>query len=236
MEGLKFEQQQALAVYLSQFVTSERLQLIDRLYAQRTRYLTVMLEDIYQSQNASAVMRTCDCLGIQDLYIVENRNEYTINPLVVRGSDQWTTQYRFNQPAHDNTTDAILALKKKGYRVVATCLHHRSCSLNEFDIAKGKFAFVFGNECNGISPVVADLADEFVTIPMYGFTESFNISVAAGICLHTLSTQVRQSDLSWRLTPEEQVAVRIDWLMHSIRMPEMIVADFCRKMGYSAEK
>lgn len=213
----------------------ERLALINRVLPERTRYVTVMLEDIYQSQNASAVMRTCDCLGVQDMYIVENRNEYTINPWVVRGSDQWTTQYRFNTPGADNTSQAIAALKSRGYRIVATALHHQSIPLEEFDVASGPFALVFGNERVGISPTVAAQADTFIKIPMSGFTESFNISVAAGICLYTLVRKVRQLHDRWPLGSDEAEVLRTEWLSRTLKEPEKVIERFCREQGYSSE-
>ncbi|MBQ7214106.1 MAG: RNA methyltransferase [Bacteroidales bacterium] len=228
------EQDRELAGFLSEFVMPERVALIDRVLPYRTRYVTVMLEDIYQSQNASAVMRTCDCLGVQDMYIVENRNEYTVNPWVVRGSDQWVTQYRFNAPQADNTSGALAALKARGYRIVATALHRDSCPLEDFDVRKGPFALVFGNEREGISPAVAAAADEFLEIPMCGFTESFNISVAAGICLYTLLRKVRL-ETDWALDEASAASLRVEWLGRTLKSPGDVIARFCRERGYSAE-
>src|SRR4030042_2486900 len=165
-----------LIKYLEQFVTERRLQLINRVLSQRTRYITVVLEDIYQSHNASAVLRSCDCFGIQDVHIIENRNTYQLNPDVALGSNKWLTLYKYTRE-QNNTATALTKLKKTGYRIVATTPHANGCPLQEFDLHKGKTALVFGTELEGLTGNATTMADEFLTIPMAGFTESLNISV-----------------------------------------------------------
>ena len=115
-----------LILYLQQFVTERRLKLFDSRLENRTRYLTVVLEDIFQPHNASAVMRSCECFGIQDLHIIENRNAYRINPDVALGSYKWLTLKRYNLPG-DNTTRALVLLKQEGYRIVAAMPHKGNC-------------------------------------------------------------------------------------------------------------
>ena len=139
----------------------------------RTRYLTVVLEDIFQSQNASAVLRTCDCFGIQDVHIIENRNPYEINPDVELGSAKWLNMNRYNKSGH-NTLEAFTELRKKGYKIIATSPHKNDLMIQDLPI-EHKIALVFGSEREGLSDIALQNADAFVKIPMYGFTESFNI-------------------------------------------------------------
>ena len=211
-----------LIQYLEQFISSDRLAIFDKVLEQRTRYITVMLEDIYHSQNASAVLRTCDCFGIQDVHIVENCNEYNINPDVTLGSNKWLNLNYYNEE-EDNTLKAINHLKGQGYRIVATSPHINDVELQDFDYAAGKIALVFGTEQDGISEVVRDNADEFLKIPMFGFTESFNISVSAAICLHHLVLKLKSSAVDWKLCVNEMEELKVDWLKKSIKRSELLV-------------
>ena len=172
-----------LLQYLSKYITPERLNLFNNIIKNRTKYITVVLEDIYQSQNASAVLRSCDCFGVQDVHIIENRNEFKLDTEVSLGSSKWLTLNKYNQKSN-NSLAAIKHLKKKGYRIVATTPHTKDLLLPDYDIEVGKTALVFGSELPGISDIVWNEADQFLKIPMFGFTESFNISVSAAIVLH----------------------------------------------------
>lgn len=211
--------------YLSQFVSERRLALIHEVLNNRTRYFTVLLEDIVQSQNASAVMRTCECLGIQDIHIIENQNRYQYNPGVAMGSGKWTHLIKYNRKDF-NSLDAITDLKQKNYRIVATVPGENCYNLEDFDIYKGKAAFVFGSELTGISEVIKENADELLKIPMYGFTESYNISVAAAIILYQLIHQLRNSDINWRLPDTEHQLLLFEWLQAVIKKPELLIQNF----------
>ncbi|HLO59205.1 MAG TPA: RNA methyltransferase [Bacteroidales bacterium] len=216
----------ALVDHLSQFVSERRLQLFDTVLNMRTRYMTVVLEDIYQPHNASAVLRSCECFGIQDIHIIENKNEYHINPDVVMGSTKWLSINRYNQ-FDDNTANTLRDLKTKGYRLVATSPHKKSADLRDFDTTRGKFALLFGTELKGLSPLALDMADEFIRIPMTGFTESLNISVTAAICIHHLTSILhRDNSISWHLTDEEKQEIKLDWLRNSIRKSHLIEKAF----------
>lgn len=184
--------------YLSEYITPERKELFEKVLSSRTRYLTVVLEDIYQSQNASAVLRSCDCFGIQDVHIIENRNQFKVNPDVTLGSTKWLNLHHYREK-EQNTLDCINHLRNQGYRIVATSPHANDTNLEDFDLGKGKAALIFGTELTGISAVVENNADEFLKIPMFGFTESFNISVSAAITLHHLNLRLRQSDIDYLL-------------------------------------
>ena len=208
---------QALVKHLSQFVTENRLELFQRVLGDRTRYITVLLEDIYQSQNASAVLRTCDCTGIQDVHIVEERNDYEINPDVALGANQWLTMNYYNS-GKDNISEAISALKKNGYRIVSTSPHKEGSTPETFDLEKGKAALLFGTELNGLTQKALDLADEYIQIPMVGFTESYNISVSAAILLFRLRNRLVDSSIDWKLGEEENTEIMLEWLRTSVKM------------------
>ncbi|MFW5774139.1 MAG: TrmH family RNA methyltransferase, partial [Tangfeifania sp.] len=199
--------QKELIEYLSTFVTPERLSLFEKILEHRTSYFTVVLEDIYQSQNASAVLRTCDCFGIQNVNVIENRNTFTVNKEVSLGSSKWLSIRKFTD-GRNNSLEAIQTLKKEGFRIVATSPHTNDTLLDDFDIEKGKAAFIFGSELPGISETIMNEADEFVKIPMFGFTESFNISVSAAIILHHLTDKLhKNTKIHWKLTSEEKAEI-----------------------------
>ena len=214
-----------LTVYLSQFMLERRFQLFDHILSNRTEYLTIVLEDIFQSQNASAVLRTCDCFGIQDVHIIENDYNYKINPDVAMGADKWLDIHFYDQE-QNNTRSALRKLKKEGYRIVATTPHHDDVDLEKFDLGKGKTALVFGSELPGISDTVMEEADEYLRIPMHGFTESFNISVSAAICMHHLVWRLHQSDIDWHLPDEKIKDMKLDWMIKSLKKPELLIKEF----------
>lgn len=226
-----------LIEHLSGFVTERRVKLFDRLLNHRTRYITVVLEDLFQPHNASAVLRSCECFGIQDVHIIENQNEYRISPDVALGSYKWLTMIRHNQE-NDNTCTAITSLKKAGYRIVATSPHKNDCTLENFSLFPGKVALLFGTELKGLSPAAMELADAYVKIPMVGFTESLNISVTAAIFIHHLTAKLHNTPhLAWQLSEKEKQEIKLDWLKKSIRKSEMIEKAFLEDQilkGYHA--
>ncbi len=217
-----------LIKYLAENVTENRNALFDKVIEDRTKYISVVLEDIYQPHNASAVLRSCDCFGIQDVHIIENRNKYNVNPDVALGSSKWLNMYRYNEQ-ENNTREALHKLKAQGYRIVATTPHTNDVELYDFDVTKGKAAMVFGTELTGISDIVNEEADEFVRIPMYGFTESFNISVSAALVLQHLAHQIRITNVNWQLTEEEKVDLKLNWLRATVKSATLIEQEFYKR-------
>jgi tRNA (guanosine-2'-O-)-methyltransferase len=211
--------------HLSGFVTENRYSLFKEVLSQRTRYITVLLEDIYQSQNASAVLRTCDCTGIQDVHIVEQRNEYEINRDVALGANQWLSLHYHNQ-GKDNIYSAVKALKEQGYRIVATSPHAEGTTPESFNLEQGRAALMFGTELNGLTDRALELADEYIQIPMVGFTESFNISVSAAITLYSLRKRLERSEIDWLLGVDEKSALLLNWLRNSVKMSRKIEKQF----------
>lgn len=217
-----------LANYLSQFVTEERFDKLQKNVLNRTRHFTVVLEDLFQSHNASAVLRTCDCFGVQDVNVIENVNEYNINNQVSMGSDKWLDIRHYNDiSSRSNTVDCIYDLKQKGYKIVATTPHKNDFNLEDFPIDQ-KVALMFGTELNGLSDTAIEMADYYLKIPMYGFTESFNISVSAAICLHDLTHRLRKSNIKWQLSDVESNKLLVQWLKATIKDSDRIVNEFLK--------
>ncbi len=214
------ENKRKLLDHLLGFASDNKNNLFEKIIQYRTRYITVVLEDIYQSHNASAVLRTCDCFGIQDVHIIENNNKFEINPDVALGSTKWLNLYKYNHGV-TNTLHAFRRLKTQGYRIVATTPYKNDCTLEELSL-DSKIALVFGTELNGLSEEAIKYADEFVKIPMYGFTESFNISVSAAIILHYLTEKLRASDRNWKLNEEEIIDVKLNWVKNVVKSSDMI--------------
>jgi len=210
--------------YLTQFVSEARRKKFDDVLQFRTRHITIALEDIYQPHNASAVLRSCDCFGIQDVHIIENRNAYTVNPDVALGSFKWLNLIKYNK-SENNTHDSIKYLKKKGYKIIATTPHTNDCNIYDLDIDQPVCLF-FGTELKGISDEVKEQADGFVKIPMFGFTESFNISVSAALSIYTLVRKLHESKIKWQLSEKEKEEIILNWLRESISKPELIEKEF----------
>lgn len=222
-------QKQLLLENLSGYIRPERYYRMKKVLEYRTRHLCVVLEDIYQSQNASAVLRTCDCFGVQDVHIIENQNVYEINPDVALGSSKWLTLYKYSSQEH-NTISCLNHLKEKGYRIVATSPHEDDCLIESLDIRE-KTALLFGTELKGLSDDAKSMADAYVKIPMYGFTESFNISVSAAICLYSLTPRIRSSGIEWQLSEEEKADLLISWIISSVKNPAIVKEILKRETG-----
>ena len=218
---MKFIQKQKLLEYLEGYLTDHKKALFQRVLAQRTRHFTIAIEDIYRDHNAGALVRTCDCFGIQDIHIIEDHYNFNVLHNISKGSERWI-DYHLYQGKGNNSQLCIDDLKRDDYQIVATSPHQQECLLEDFDISR-KSAFFFGGEREGLSTKVLKQADVFLKIPMVGFTESFNVSVAAAVILYDLTQRLRErSDIPWQLTAEEIVDKKIDWTISSIPHGEKI--------------
>ena len=218
---------EALIEHFLKCITDERKALFEKLIQKRTKYLTVVLENIYQPLNASAVLRSCDCFGIQDVHVIENYNEFKADKEVAMGASNWLTVNRYEKH-ENNTLDCIKSLKNRGYRIVATSPHNSQTDLINFDLSKGKTALFFGTELEGLSNLVLENADEYLHIPMYGFTESFNLSVSVAICLYEIRMKMEKENIKWQMTKDEKNQVLLDWLRCSIDRSEIVEDDFLK--------
>lgn len=203
--------------YLQSLLTDRRRALFKEVLAQRTRHFTVVTEDVYQLHNTSAVMRSCDVFGIQDLHVVEEKYGKRIDREIAMGAQKWVNLFRY-----DTIKGCIASLRKQGYQIIATTPHDESTLLHEFDVTK-KSAFFFGKENDGLSDLVLQEADGVLKIPMYGFTESLNISVSAAIILQEVVTRMRIENVPWALSDAEKLEIEMAWTQKTIKStPEII--------------
>ena len=211
--------------FLQDFMTEGRIETFKKVLENRTKHFTVVVEDVYQSHNASAIIRTCDIFGIQDMYSTQRLHPFNVSSYVAKGADRWVDVHKFKKPNSDNTQDAIDAMREKGYQIIATSPHYGSTTPSDFDITKPSALF-FGAEKEGLSKNIIDQADGYIKIPMYGFTESLNISVSAAIILQTLSQKLRDSDIDWHLSEEEKIDLEFKWAKKSVKNSEMLLKKF----------
>ena len=229
-----YEQKEQLYEALAEFFSENKRRLLDQNIQNRTKHLTLVMEDIFQSQNASAVLRTADCFGIQDVHIIENQYEYTLNPDVALGSSKWVNYYRYNKKDENNTLLAYDDLRRKGYKIIATLPHENDVMLQDLDITE-PIALVFGTEKTGLTETAIKHADGFVKIPMYGFTESFNISVSAALCSFYLTEKIRNTEgIDWKLSPEQQMEQKLYWARQIVRESDKIMKKLAEDMSLPA--
>jgi len=206
--------------YLETFITENRKNGFERVLLNRTKHFCVAIEDVYQLHNTSAVMRSCEVFGIQDLHVIEQKFSKDIDKEIALGAEKWVDIHRYN-----NTKSCFNNLKSKGYQIVATSPHIDACLLDDFDITKPSAIF-FGTEKSGLSQEIMDNADTYIKIPMVGFTESLNISVSAAIVINHLTTKLRNSNVAWQLTNDQLLEKKIDWARKSIKDIKFVTERF----------
>ncbi len=204
--------------YLAEFMTPERLETLRGTISKRTRNMTILTENTFHSQNASALMRHCEAFGLQELHAVETLCKFTTHRDIVRGTDKWVDINRYT-----TTTEAIAKLKAEGYRVVATTPHREDHTPETFDVEAGKFALVFGTEHAGISDEIIANADEFLRIPMCGMVESLNVSASAAILIYMLSERMRLTTSDWQLSEIEQTRLLYRWMKSSVKDSDSVL-------------
>jgi tRNA (guanosine-2'-O-)-methyltransferase len=227
LEHTETSTEQALIEHLMQFVTPAKRERMAEVIRHRTRHIRVVLEDIYQPHNASAVMRSCECFGVQHLHVIENRYKYTLNRDVAMGSSNWIHLHRHREEGKDNTRECLAEMRRLGYRIAATSLDPASVPLRELPLEE-PVSLWFGTEEEGLSRAALDEADFHVHIPMTGFTQSLNISVSAAICLHSLRSRLGETEFDPGLTPAEQRQVYRLWLGKTLKNCEILERAFLK--------
>lgn len=221
MGDIESDFDKGLLDYLGQYITDHKKKVIEEVLAKRTRHFTVVLEDIYKPHNASAVIRTCDCFGIQDLHVIEKTNAYKINPYVTRGASQWVDLHKYYNPEGSSVDMCFDQLRGQGYKIFGTSPNANSIPISELK-ADEKIALVFGNEHEGISSEVQGKVDGLVHIPMLGFTESFNISVSASIFLFDLIQKTQKLDFpDFHLNEDEKNLLRLKWYRSIVKRSDL---------------
>jgi tRNA (guanosine-2'-O-)-methyltransferase len=212
---------EALIEYLMSFISENKNILFDKVLAQRTKHLTVVFENIHKAQNASAVIRSCDCFGLQDVHFIEEKYKYEVNDDIVKGSINWVDIYK-----HNSTTEAFQYLKQQGYKLAATTPHGDCVAIDDLPVNE-KVAILFGTELSGLTEQAIQQADYRVKIPMYGFTESFNLSASAAVILHVLTQKIRHTpNIAWQLSQKEKNMIKLTWIYRMVRAADQIALKF----------
>ncbi len=220
--------------HLAAFVLPERMDRLQEVLARRTRSLTALIEGVHDPHNVAACMRTCDAFGVQHLHLVPPRGRpQRISRDVSRGADRWITLHY-----HATTEDAVAALRADGYRIVATDLGGEPppTPLHRLPV-DAPLCVAFGNEHEGISPTLRALADGRMAIPMAGFVESLNISVAFAIALSHL--RARLDDLrgpDGDLAPDERAAVLDRWIVGDVPRAARVLEELSRRASLPAPR
>ena len=209
-----------LLAYLEEFISIERKERFLKVLEERTKFITVAIEDVFQMHNTSAVIRSCEVFGMQTAHVIEGRFGKRLDKNIAMGAQQWVDVERY-----ENTKSCISHLRGEGYQIIATTPHNDSCLLKAFEIDK-KSALFFGTEKEGLSKEVMQEADGFLKIPMVGFTESLNISVSAAIILQYLTTKLKKQELPWQLSDSEKLEKRLDWTKKSIKSLDDILSRY----------
>lgn len=223
MENFNLHKDVAYLKYLEEFITENRKKRIEEVLKYRTKHFCIALEDVYQLHNTSAVMRSCEVFGVQDLHVIEERFGKKIDKEIAMGAEKWVDIHRYQ-----NHQFCIDYLRGNGYQIVATTPHIEASYLDNFDIQKPAALF-FGTEKTGLSDEVMRQSDSFLKIPMVGFTESLNISVSAAIIIQNLTNRLRNSNIKWELSPDEILKKKIDWTRNSIKDIDFITEQYLLK-------
>jgi tRNA (guanosine-2'-O-)-methyltransferase len=222
------DKEEKLFHHFEQFVSDHKKSFVDKVLNERTRHVTIVLENIYQSQNASAALRTCECMGVQDVHIIESTAKYQFNVRVLKGADKWMNIERYRVKDANNTEACFKRLRENGYKILVADPAQDGVSIEEIDPQDSKLAIVFGNELNGASTYALEHCDNKIWIPMYGFTESLNISVSVAIALNTFMQKLRQSEQDIFLSEEEKRFLKLQWYRKIVRKSEILEREFLR--------
>jgi tRNA (guanosine-2'-O-)-methyltransferase len=202
-------------------ISDNKKEKFDAYVQDRTRHVTVVLENIFQPHNAAAVLRSCDCFGVQDVHIIENYNKYEPNKEIDMGSSKWLDTIKYSR-TENNTTECIQALKAKGYKIVATTPHTDDCMIEDLPLDQ-PIALMFGTELTGLTDEALEQADAYVRLPMYGFTESYNISVSVALALFSTTERMRKDEnVNWQLSEDEQDSIKLGWAKQVVKHSEKV--------------
>lgn len=217
------EKHQEIFEYLKQFLTEERLQKIEHFAEESSDFVLPVLEDVYQFRNAAAIVRSVEACGFHKVIALEEENVFDPNLRVTKGADTWVEVEKM--PA---TLQSLEDIKNRGYKILAVSPEKHASMLPDYRVTE-PIALVFGNELEGVSEEILDFADQTLAIPMYGFTKSFNVSVAAAICLYELKQKLLKSGIDYKLSEDQKWKMKIRWAVNSIRSGEEIYTKYMRE-------
>ena len=227
-----YQQDQKLLELFLEHISENKKGLFQEIIEHRNRHITVVLENLYQPHNAAAVLRSCDCFGVHDVHVIENDNKYEPNKEIDMGSSKWLNINKYSDE-ENNTLNCINTLKSKGYKIVATP-HKDDCLIDELPLDQ-PIALLFGTEATGLSDLALEASDAFVKLPMYGFTESYNISVSVALALFNLTERMRKDEsINWQLSDEEKVAIQLDWVKKVVKRSDKVETILKQRMAQNS--
>lgn len=206
--------------YLQQFLTNERLSKIEHFSKESSDFVLPVMEDVYQFRNAAAIVRSVEACGFHHVVALEEENVFNPNLKVTKGAETWVQVEKM-----PNNLDSLKEIKSRGYRILAVSPEKNATMLPDYEV-KEPIALVFGTELEGVSDEILDFADETLAIPMFGFTKSFNVSVAAAICMYELKQKLMKSGIDYKLSKEKLLELKIRWAKNSIKSSEQILERF----------
>ena len=206
--------------YLQQFLTNERLSKIEHFSKESSDFVLPVMEDVYQFRNAAAIVRSVEACGFHHVVALEEENVFNPNLKVTKGAETWVQVEKM-----PNNLDSLKEIKSRGYRILAVLPEKNATMLPDYEV-KEPIALVFGTELEGVSEEILDFADETLAIPMFGFTKSFNVSVAAAICMYELKQKLMKSGIEYKLSDEKLLELKIRWAKNSIKSSEQILERF----------
>ena len=206
--------------YLKQFLTDERLSKIEHFSHESSDFVLPVMEDVYQFRNAAAIVRSVEACGFHHVVALEEENVFNPNLKVTKGAETWVKVEKM-----PNNLDSLKEIKNRGYKILAVSPENNATMLPDYEV-KEPIALVFGTELEGVSDEILDFADETLAIPMFGFTKSFNVSVAAAICMYELKQKLMKSGIDYKLSDEKLLEMKIRWAKNSIKSSEQILERF----------
>lgn len=229
---LNTTQKEALLTYMDSFLQDKRRNRLNSVLDNRTTHFCVAMEDLFYERNSGAIIRTADGYGIQNIHVIEPKDSFKskVTNIISKGAEKWVTKTQHDD-VRNGAKQCIDQLRKEGYQIVATSPHKDGHTIHNFDITK-KSAFFLGAEKTGVSDIIMEEADDYISMPIYGFTESYNVSVANAILLHELVNRLRNSEVDWKLAEEERKELLLDWTMKSIVSSEMLAEKFMKDQGW----
>ncbi len=215
--------------YLKQFLTEERLSKIEHFAPESSDFILPVMEDVYQFRNAAAIVRSVEACGFHKIVALEKENIFEPNLKVTKGADTWVEVEKMPWKL-----DSIKEIKNRGYQIIAVSPEKNATMLPDFQI-KEPIALCFGTEWEGVSEEILDFADETLAIPMYGFTKSFNVSVAAAICMYELKQKLIESGINYKLSEEKTIQRKIKWAVNSIKSGPAILEKYLKENAMNDE-
>ena len=218
VEDLSVDAADRIVALLAPFVSDRRRDRIEASLASRTRDIVVVLEDIHHDHNSSAVLRTAEAMGIFELHVVAGKSRFVVSDKISMGAHKW-----LHGRGYSTISDAYAHLRARGFEIWASHFHGEAEPIEDIPIDR-TVALVFGNEHEGLSRQAIDEADHWFKVPMRGFVESLNISVAAAISMYDVRARRDRAGLLRGLSDEDVRRFRAAWYAMSVRAAELLLA------------